>query len=658
MTAAAIFFTALLVRSVYLIQYLHSPLYDNYGVDHVYYLEWARRIAAGDWLGAQVFEQTPLYAYGLGAFFSLFGEHIVPVLIIQMLMGAGGCVLVYACGRRLFDEPIALLAGIGAALYGPFVFYEVMPMKSFLSPLFSILALYAGLRYGEGSRLRWLLLAGVAVGLACLVRENHILLLMPLALWIWSCRPAAARRRLGHIAIASLGAVLVLAPVTLRNAYLSGEFVLVTAGGGEVFYIAQGPMADGYYRTPDFVLATAGVEHEDFRREAEKRTGRALSRAESSRYWFHQGLQSVFDDPLRALGLTLKKAAILFNDFEVPDSASCEVTARFVPVLNLLPGFGWISGLGLLGLALCLKDWRRYQLAIGIAAVHILTVLLLYNFGRFRLGMMPVWILFAAYGTFLLIRTIVSQKSPKPSTWAALAATVLLTAASFYPLQPVRYEVYAAQLTGTLAARIGDYGQAERQLRRALALFEREVAADPTTTQAYDLARIHQELARVLSETGRYDQAVAQFQAARCIPLRADLREAFLRHELAVLHETIPIALLTRPGLDPRAEAETILAELRALRPDSIEYWAISAFYVDNSQSADAVAAGLETAWQGTGSPHDEAWYRMGRSLLADFSGKPATAADQARRALRLWPQHPFREQLQALAARAQRGRG
>lgn len=566
MIAAGIFLTALLVRSVYFVQYLESPLRGSYGVDHLYYLEWAKRIAAGDWLGSEVFEQGPLYAYWLGAFFALFGEALIPILIVQLLLGAGTCVLVYACGRRLFDHRTAALAGFLTAVYGPLVFYECAPMKSFLSPLLSVAVLYAGLRYGEDRCLRWLGLAGVAVGMACLVRENHILLLIPLALLVWTGRPKPdKRRRLWHCLIPILVAGLVLAPSAVRNGYLSGEFVPVTAGGGEVFYIAHGPSADGYYRTPEFVLATAGVEHEDFRREAQRRTGEALSRSEASDYWFRQGLRHILEDPLRALALTGKKALILFNDFEVPDNASYRAAERFIPVLNLLPSFGWVVGLGLLGIVLCLRDWRRFQLPLGIVAVHVVTILTLYNFGRFRTGMMSVWMLFAAYGLSWLVAAS-RQRLGKAAAVAAIV--VLINALSFYPIQPLRYEVHAAQRTGMLAADAGDYERAERKLRRALRLLQEEIeqTGGASATQAYKLARTHQELARVYAETVRYDEALAHFRQAREIFVRPEIRKQLLRYELDVLQQTVPAPLLSRPDLPLRAEVEAVRAELRALR--------------------------------------------------------------------------------------------
>ena len=47
------------------------------------YDEWARRIAAGDWLGRDVFYQAPLYPYLLGVIYAVAGRHLLLVRIVQ-----------------------------------------------------------------------------------------------------------------------------------------------------------------------------------------------------------------------------------------------------------------------------------------------------------------------------------------------------------------------------------------------------------------------------------------------------------------------------------------------------------------------------------------------------------------------------------------------
>ena len=141
---------AVLTRIVYLLQIRASPLFDYLHLDPLYYVEWGRRVAGGAWLGDQVFEQSPLYPYLLGAFFSLFGDGDGSLLLLRLLQlaaGVAGCVGIHLLARQAFDARVGLVAGLLAAAYGPFLFYEAMVMKSFLTYLLSTLALWALLRY-------------------------------------------------------------------------------------------------------------------------------------------------------------------------------------------------------------------------------------------------------------------------------------------------------------------------------------------------------------------------------------------------------------------------------------------------------------------------------------------------------------------------------
>jgi tetratricopeptide (TPR) repeat protein len=504
---------AAIFRATYFVAYLKSPLAGYNRADHAYYRNWALSIANGDWIGTETFEQAPLYPYLLGLIYQLVGANDHFVMIAQMLIGTTLCMLGYACARRLYDDRTALTAAMITALYGPLVFYECMVMKSFLSPCLTMLALYCGLCYADARKVVWMVAAGASVGLACLVRENHLLLLVPSALWIvYQGRLAGTRwlLRLFHLLALGGALVLMLVPSTVRNYYVTQQFVVVTAGGGEVFYMGHGPTANGYYNPPPFITANPNHEHEDFRQEARRRTGLELTRAESSRYWFREAKREVLRHPGRAITVTVAKLSALFNDFEVPDSHYYAVTRDYLSFLKILPSFGWISGFGFLGLALCLRDFKRFQLPILFVAAHTLSVVLTYNFGRFRIGMTPVWILLAAHGLLWLVdawRCDPAKGPPNRSrTWLATCAVVVLTVFAFLPpmnYQQTNYGVERPVFHYILAMRKEDYPLAERHIRQAIQVGNGNRKADA-----------HHALGQLLQRTERPKEARKEYLAA------------------------------------------------------------------------------------------------------------------------------------------------
>lgn len=495
---------ALGVRLLFLWQYLHSPLFDVYRIDHLYYRTWGLDIAAGDWWGGRkTFEQGPLYAYFLGVLYTLFGARDGLVIAVQLALGTITPALVFATARRLFGSGQALVAGLLAALFGPVLLYEGLLMKSFLAPLLTVAALYAAVRHRETGRLRWLA-AGAAVGLMVLKREIHLLLLAPLAA---ALRRADARGRSWRRAVLPLAILLgsfllVILPFTLRNLALTGEFVPTTTVGGEVFYLSFGPFADGFYRNPPFVRSSVYLEHQDFRDMAGLLSEKMLTRKESSDFWYRKGLENIRRDPWGALRLTAAKARILCNDFEVPDTEDFRQARGWLPVLRFLPTFGWIFGLGVVGFVSCLARRGSALLPPLFAAAFVVEVLATHNLARYRLGLVPVLIVLAAHG---LARIAADAAAPGGTHRLRAAAgglcALVLSGLSF---APVRYwnpamdaQVLQDQRRGVLeAARVRDTIPA---LRAAL------------QAQPGDVP-LRRELALALEGTGKIPEALAEYR--------------------------------------------------------------------------------------------------------------------------------------------------
>jgi 4-amino-4-deoxy-L-arabinose transferase-like glycosyltransferase len=427
---------AVAVRVAYFAAFRSSPLFDVFFADHLYYREWALTIASGETWGPGSFEQGPLYAYLLALLFRLLGHATAPVVLFQLSAGVATAALVFSCARRIAGNRAAAVAGLLAAVYGPFVFHEGLLMKSFLEPLLVSAALYCCLRYAEQRRPAWIAAACAAIGLACLVREVQFLLL-PVIL-LWSLRKEGApdpwRRRLLPAAAGAAAFLAVLAPASLHNWAADKEFVAVTSGGGEVFFMAFGPYAGPYYTPPPYIQAMPGSEHEYFRDEARLRAGRYLSRAEASRWWYSEGFASILSDPGRALQLMGQRALIVANDFEAPDTEDFAVSREAIPFLRFLPTFGWLVGLGVLG-AVAPAPGRRRFLLFGFLLAGVLGILLSYPFGRFRLALIPVWLVMAGIGADWIAGAWRGADSAgrRGVAAAGVAVAALITGLSFLP---------------------------------------------------------------------------------------------------------------------------------------------------------------------------------------------------------------------------------
>jgi 4-amino-4-deoxy-L-arabinose transferase-like glycosyltransferase len=401
-------------------------------IDGASYDSWGARIAAGDWLGSEVFFQEPLYPYFLGAVYSIAGHDLSIVRLLQCALGAAAVLFVFFLARNMGGRFAGWVAGLALAGYGPAILLPSLLLKpNLFLPLFAWLALLLG---GCHGRRRWLWI-GVLAGLGALLRGNMLLLLPGFCLWAFFERdgdrnPAPPRR---HVRLASfvLGSALVLAPVFLRNLVVAGEAVLTTSGAGTNVY--GGNNAENPYGVAtelDFVRGIPRYEADDWRQEAQRRLGGELDASEVSRYWLAQTLSSMARDPALHGRIFWNKLRLALGFYEVPDNHLYSWDRRFVALLALpWPGFGLWGSLGLAGLLWWLLSRRETVSPGGASALALLfaaylaTIVLTVMSSRARL---PLVILLLPFAGLWLARARTLAMRPAQGGIARLAGSLAL----------------------------------------------------------------------------------------------------------------------------------------------------------------------------------------------------------------------------------------
>jgi 4-amino-4-deoxy-L-arabinose transferase-like glycosyltransferase len=133
----------------------------------------------------------------------------------NVVLDVGTALLVLLMLRRLGARP-ALLGLVGVFLSPLLFLLACYGLSETLATFLSTLAMFAALRAWQGRLLAWAALAGVAAGLALLVRIDTVVLAPALALTLWLA-PATRRLRLLALATTLLCALVVFAPWPLRN---------------------------------------------------------------------------------------------------------------------------------------------------------------------------------------------------------------------------------------------------------------------------------------------------------------------------------------------------------------------------------------------------------------------------------------------------------
>jgi Flp pilus assembly protein TadD len=567
--------TALVVRLLYVGQVQGLILYDHATGDAAQYVELAARLRAEGPLAprGEAWFQAPLYA----VYLALLGPGGLDLARwLQFAGGVAGALLAFDTARRLGGPHAGLVGGLLAALYAPRLFFEgellsIAWALLFLQGLLWLLVATRGVagRFG----------AGFCAGFAALAQPNALLAgAATAAVLVYSAlRGAAAERAPARRSLLAftLGLLLPILPVTLRNQAETGDLILISANGGINFFIGNHAGADGTFHLPpdepllndpDGLVISA-------RETARRALGRDVGPAEASDWWFRRGFAYWGEAPFEALALTARKLLYVWNATELPNHYDIAWFRERVPILRILPGFLLLAPLAFWGLLRAVRPVDGARISGGAwllwpALAYLVSVVLFFVTDRYRLPLLA-WLLPAAgLGAVDAWRTLRRGGGPAVVTGLTLLAVLVLAAVPLVDTTPSRAHMH--NLVGTLHYQNDEAAAARREFEAAAALapgspepannlgrlalndgdfataerwFETAVRLDPRRPEAwFNLEELERNRRRFSAALGRLDEL------ERNVPGAAELHGAALNY---------------RRGLSTQATGDT--ARARAL---------------------------------------------------------------------------------------------
>ena len=445
-----LFLGALLVRMIYLFQMSGSPYFGAPFLDELYHLEWARDIAAGKWIRHDAFFRAPLYSSLLGIFIRIFGEDFFLIRLIQHLIGSLAVIAVYFLARRVFSRREALIAGVIAACYAPFFFFEGEMLDISLQFLLYPLILIFSLRTLEATSIKNTLLLGLLLGISALARPNILLFLPVLFLFFaisWIRKRDAFTDALFRLFLIGGIFIVTILPATLHNLKAGGCFVPISSYGGINFHIGNNPKADGYTaRTARRMFSFHGYQDsvEMFAREEVQRKGgiRNPTASQVNRFWFRRAMNWIHKHPGNWVRLMLKKIVLFFGNHEIKNNKNIYFVTRFSSILRFflafLP-FAVVGSLGVLGLFFILmkRPGAGPTLLLLFFLTYAFGVILFFVSARYRAPAMTVLIPSAAFAlTTMWDASGRGRKGILFGGMAALIALVIFSFTDWYDIKP------------------------------------------------------------------------------------------------------------------------------------------------------------------------------------------------------------------------------
>lgn len=407
----AIFALAFLIRASNLIFLsANDPTFYYPQVDSLWHHLWALDILNKSFWGTEVFFRGPLYPYFLALIYAISGTSIFIAKIVQAIGGATVCLLIYHLGRSAFSETAARISALIAAFYGPLIFYESELLLEWLAILFSLAMLLVLMRNRESINISTAAAAGILGGLSGITRPNILIVFPLIALWIVASNVQAAplRRRFRNAAVFTLGVIICVLPVTVRNYVVADDFVLISSQGGVNLHLANNSEADGLTMIMPEINLNLSIPWSEFvdttTAYAESSLGRTLKPSEVSEFWSDRAWKYIAEHPIDFLALTGKRVVYLFSGFENPDQADLYRFSENSPILAVTVfdsfikfPFGVISPMALIGLVLAWRERRRIPLLYIFLLGYIPSVILFLVTSRHRLAVVVIFIIFAGY---------------------------------------------------------------------------------------------------------------------------------------------------------------------------------------------------------------------------------------------------------------------
>jgi 4-amino-4-deoxy-L-arabinose transferase-like glycosyltransferase len=201
--------------------------------DSLAYLDLTKSILESGRYESQLYEdedllRPPIYPYFLATIQTLFGSKYAYVTFIQLVLSGLISLMIFYVGRLIGHERVGIVAAWLFALSPNIALWSLMIMTETLFSFFIAIAIMVWVKYLQSSKILWLALVGIALGLATLVRPIGLYLIF---LWVvlalvgfW--RTHGIKRAVGPATLLLMSGLMIILPWMIRNWRVHNQFAI------------------------------------------------------------------------------------------------------------------------------------------------------------------------------------------------------------------------------------------------------------------------------------------------------------------------------------------------------------------------------------------------------------------------------------------------
>ena len=391
-----------MIRVGFILTWYETGRGSHLSYDTSLYQRLAQSLADGKGLqvdGVPTSRRPPLYPLFI-AFLLKFTPFPGGVQVVQALLGAISCVVLFVIGRELFGTKTGILASAIFAIDYISAREVISVLPEILFTFLLLASFYLLVRWEKENKNRWLVAAGFFAGLSLLTKDVLVFYFPFVALWFF-LRAQSWRARFYQAAAFLTGLFFVVAPWVVRNCYLHRYPVLITVSSGHAFYWGNSPQTTIRIKEGHWEMERDTVYPTDPHVPPDPKLPPYFS-LEADRYLLHKALDYVWKNPASFVKRMQMKILKMWYPYysESPTLARWATAVCYIPVLIF----------GLFGIACCVNRWREFfpifAFFVYMVVVHAVTISEI----RYRYPVMPFLMAFASYGALVLWKKVHSSR--------------------------------------------------------------------------------------------------------------------------------------------------------------------------------------------------------------------------------------------------------
>ncbi|HWN11061.1 MAG TPA: glycosyltransferase family 39 protein [Pyrinomonadaceae bacterium] len=254
----------------------------------------------------------PGYSILIAAAQKIINQSDTTVQLIQILCDAFAAVVLFLIIAELLSVSVATVAGLLSAFAPQFAWNSVLLLPDTLAVLPIMLAVYCLVLAYKRPRLGLIITAGVMAGVSCWLRANALLLPFFLAALVFFLSRPPVRLRYSMALVC--GALLIIIPLTIRNAVAVGHFIPVSLGAGQTFLEGIADYDKGQrFDLPNTDLGIMYQEADAFGRPDYRDTLFGPDGIRRERLRLSRGLNMVRSRPFWFMGVMIRRAGSMLK---------------------------------------------------------------------------------------------------------------------------------------------------------------------------------------------------------------------------------------------------------------------------------------------------------------------------------------------------------